>query len=233
MQFIFIILLIGLVLFLFRLYHLANDDYILIKKDVVLEDIFNSAFVCSLTALFFARTFYVLFNPHPVFFNPLGFLLFPYFPGLSLTGGVLGGILSILLYSKMKNFPSQRVFDFFTISFIFVLPFGLIGYSLLSHDITTGNTVKLVMYSIILIFSNIYLYPKAGALEIKDGTLSMLFLVFFSLTSLLGTAIDHPGIRYFLTHRENFILLFILIVSIIFIIKQEIIERINFNGRQT
>ncbi len=232
MQFFFIVLLIGLVLFLFRLYHLANDDYILIKKNVTIEDIFNSAFICSVVALLFARLFYVLIHPNPIFINPLGFLLFPYFPGLSLTGGVLGGAISILIYSKLNNFPIKRVIDFFTISFIFVLPFGLTGYFLLSHDITIGNTVKLIMYLIILIFSNIYLYPKASILEIKDGTQSMLFLVFFSLTSLLGAAIDHPGINYFLTHKENFILLLVLVVSIIFVIKQEIIERISFDGKQ-
>ncbi len=230
MQFFFIVLIIGLVLFLFRLYHLANDDYVLVKKNITLEDIFNSSLACSIFALLSARFFYVVFNPEPIFLNPLGFLLFPYFPGLSLTGGVVGGLLSLFAYSRMKKFPISRVFDFFTISFIFILPFGLIGYFLLSRDITVGNTIKLIMYTVIMIFANIYLYPKASALEIKDGTLTALFLIFFTLVNLLGSAIDHPGTQYFITHWENFILLLILVFSVIFILKQEIVGRV-LNGK--
>src|SRR3989344_4638147 len=222
MQFFIFVLVICLVLFLYRIYHLANDDYVLLTKNITLEDIFNAVFVCSLVSLLFSRFFYVFMNPNPVFLNPLGFLLFPYFPGLSITGAILGGALALFLFCKKKKIPRARVFDFFSISFIFVLPFGFIGYFLLSQDFTTGNIIKFILYCLILVASNIYLYPKASTLEIKDGTISALFLVFFSLISLLGVAIDHPGISYFISHRENFILLLILILSIGIILKQEI-----------
>lgn len=226
MQFFIFVLIGALVLFLFRLYHLGNDDYVLAKKNITLDDVFNATFVCSLVSLLFSRIFYVFMNPDNVFLNPLGFLLFPYFPGLSLTGGLLGGILTLFLYCRRKKIPRARVFDFFSISFIFVLPFGFIGYFLLSQDFATGNIVKFILYCLILAASNIYLYPKASTLEIKDGTISALFLVFFSLISLLTGAIDHPGTSYFISHRENFILLSILLFSIMIILKQEILGRI-------
>ena len=226
MQFFIFVLTGALVLFLFRLYHLANDDYVLVKKNITLDDIFNAAFVCSAVALLFSRIFYVFMNPETVFLNPLGFLLFPYFPGLSLTGGLIGGILALFFYCRRKKIPRARFFDFFSISFIFVLPFGFIGYFLLSQDFTTGNIIRFILYCLILIASNIYLYPKASVLEIKDVTTSALFLVFFSLISLLAGAIDHPGTAYFISHRENFILLLILILSIGIILKQEIVGRI-------
>lgn len=226
MQFFIIVLVFCLVLFLYRIYHLANDDYVLVKKNITLEDIFNAVFICSFIALLISRIFYVFMNPSPLFFNPLGFLLFPYFPGLSSTGAIIGGTLTLLVYARIKEIPVGRVFDFFSISFIFVLPFGVIGYFLLSQDFTVGNIVKLVLYSVLLIASNVYLYPKASSLEIKDGTISFLFLIFFALISLLASAIDHPGTNYFLSHKENFILLFILVVSVSLILKQEIIGRI-------
>lgn len=225
MQF-FIFILIGtLVLFLFRLYHLSSDDYVLAKKNITLDDIFNVAFVCCVPALLLARIFFVAMNPQGVFLNPLGFLLFPYFPGLSLTGGLIGGALTLYWVSRKKKFPIGRVFDFFSIAFIFTLPFGFVGYFLLSQDFTAGNVVKFVLYCLILVGSNIYLYPKASSLEIKDGTISALFFVFFSLISLLAQAIDNPGTAYFISHRENFILLFILLLAVLFILKQEIIGR--------
>src|SRR3989344_2886665 len=110
MQFFIFVLVICLVLFLYRIYHLANDDYVLLTKNITLEDIFNAVFVCSLVSLLFSRFFYVFMNPNPVFLNPLGFLLFPYFPGLSLTGVLIGGILALFLYIRIKKFPLGRVF---------------------------------------------------------------------------------------------------------------------------
>ncbi|MBI2621527.1 MAG: prolipoprotein diacylglyceryl transferase [Candidatus Levybacteria bacterium] len=227
MQFLILVLFASLVLFLFRLYHLAFDDYILVKKNIELDDVFNVAFACSLLALLFSRIFYVVINPERVFSSPLGFLLFPYFPGLSLTGGLFGGIVALFFLSRKKKFPIGRIFDFFSISFIFSLPFGFVGYLLLSQEFTSGNLVKLILYGLILTASNIYLYPKASLFEIKDGTISALFLVFFSLISLLTRAIDHPGTMNFITYRENFVLLLILISGVLFILKQEIIGRIS------
>jgi|SRR3989344_9282221 len=232
MQFFIIVLIVSLVLFLFRLYHLAVDDYVLTKKNITLDDIFNVAFIASLISLFFSRAFFVFANPSNVFMNPLGFLLFPYFPGLSLTGGIIGGILALFLLGRKKKFPIGRVFDFFALSLVFVLPVGFVGYFFLSQDITAGNFIKLALYVLIFFVSNIYLYPKASSLEIKDGTISGLFLVFFSLISLLGRAVDNPGVSYFISHKENFILLFILLFSTSFILKQEIVGRLSFkNGK--
>ena len=232
MQFFIIVLIVCLVLFLYRIYHLGNDDYVLIKKNISLEEIFNSVILVSLFSLLTSRIFYVVLNPLPAFHSPLGFLLFPYFPGLSATGAVVGGAGVLFVYSRYRKFPIGRIFDFFSISFLFVLPFGFLGYFLLSGEVTVGALVKLVIFSVILFFTNIYLYPKASALEIKDGTISMLFMIFFSLVSLLGAAIDHPGKNYFLTHRENFILLAFLITSVILFLKQEITGRVTFkNGK--
>lgn len=227
MQIFFIVLIIGLVLFLFRLYHLGNDDYVLVKKNVSLEQVFNCALFCSFVALLFARAFYVVFNPLPIYLNILGFVLFPYFPGLSLVGGLLGGAGALYFYARRNKFPLGRIFDFFSMSFIFVLPIGLVGYFLLSRDITVGGIVKLALFSLFSISANIFLYPKAPSLEMKEGTSSILFLIFFSLVMLLTSAIDHPGISYFVHHTENFVELGILIVSIILILRQEIIGRIR------
>ncbi len=227
MQIFFVVLIICLILFLFRLYHLGNDDYILIKKNVTLEQIFNCAFICSFFALFSARLFYVIFHPIPVFLNILGFILFPYFPGLSLVGGLLGGALALYVYSRRRKFPIGRVFDFFTMSFIFTLPIGLVGYFILSRDFTPGGIVRLIIYLVIFVSANIFLYPKAPSLEMKEGTSSILFLIFFSLTALLSSAIDHPGVGYFTTHLENFIELAILVFSVILLLRQEIIGRIR------
>lgn len=221
MGFFFIVLIICFVLFLFRLYHVANDDYVLAKKNTTLDEVFNSAFVTGFVSLLFARFFYVVFNFDPLFLNPLAFLIFPYFPGLSLLGGVVGGILALYLYGRAKKFPIGRVFDFFTVSFTFVMPFGLIGYFLLSGDFSVGGLVKLILFTIIAVFANLYLQPKASTLEIRDGSISILFLIFFSLTMLLTNAIDQTGIQNFINRKENFLYLGFLLLGVLLIVKQE------------
>lgn len=221
MGFFFIILLIGFVLFLFRLYHVAKDDVVLVKKNIALEKVFDAAFIAGIVSLLFARIFYAIFNPDPAFLQPLVFLVFPYFPGLSLLGGVIGGIIFLYYYGKQNNFPIGRVFDFFTVAFTFVLPFGLIGYFLLSGDYSIGGAVRLVLFSLIALAANLYLHPKASSLEIKDGSISILFLIFYAITMLLTSAIDRPGLSNFILHKENFVYLFILAVGIILILKQE------------
>jgi prolipoprotein diacylglyceryltransferase len=223
----FLVLILCLVLFLYKLYHLAIDDYILMKKNVSVDQMFNCAILCSLVGLFFARLFYVFFHPSPIFLNPLGFLLFPYFPGLSVVGGLLGGGAALYLFSRQKKLPMGRVFDFFALAFTFVMPIGLIGFYLLSGHLGKGGIVEIILFSLILITSTVYLYPKATSLEIKQGSMSILFIIFFSLTLLLGNAIDNPGLLYFKTHPENFILLIMLAASVALILRQEITGRIK------
>lgn len=227
MQLIFIVLILCLVLFLFRLYHLAIDDYVLIKKNVNLDDIFNAAFVCSLFALFFARVFYIGSHFSTNFLNPLVFLVFPYFPGLSLLGGLLGGGVTLFLYGRARKFPIKRVFDFFTVAVLFTMPIGLIGYIFLSGLHTHGQIVRLVLLILLLLFTNLYLYPKAHSLEIKDGSLSMIFVIFYSLISLLSTSMDNPGLNNFIANKENFLQIGILIVAVLLIGRQEILGRFD------
>jgi prolipoprotein diacylglyceryltransferase len=222
MSFFFVVIIICFILFLYRLYHVANDDLVLQKKNITLEEIFNAAFVCGLASLLSARAFYVILHPDPVFFSPLGFLIFPYFPGLSLLGGIFGGLICLFIYGRNKRFPMGRVFDFFTVSFTFILPLGLVGYFLLSGDFSLGGLVKLIMFTVIALAANLYLHPKASSLEIKDGSISILFLIFFSLTMLLTNAIDNPGTSYFIHHKENIVYMVLLAVGVILFAKQEL-----------
>ncbi len=227
MSFFFLVLLGCFILFLYRLYHLATDDYVLLKKNVSLEQIFNAAFACSFIALFFSRFFHVLFHPQPVYLSILGFLLFPYFPGLSLTGGVLGGFVSLYIFGKVKHLPIGRVFDFFSMALLWVLPIGLLGFFLLSQEITPGGIVRLIMYVALLLGATLYLFPRVGSLEMKDGTVSILFFIFLSLASLLGNGIDQRSISVFFEQKENYVLLLAFGFSVILLIKQELLGRIS------
>lgn len=125
MQFLILVLLFCFFIFLFALYLLTRDDFVFIRKDVSLEKVFNMAFTTFAASILGARILYVILNPSSNFFNPLVFLLFPYFPGLSLVGGVGGGVLFLVFLCKYQKLPMGRLLDFFSISFLSALPMGI------------------------------------------------------------------------------------------------------------
>src|SRR5256885_4366774 len=124
-----IILIPAFFIFLYTLYTLAKDDYILIRRNISAEDIFDISFLVGISSLIFSRFFYFLV--HPFTNQNILFLIFSTKGQFSLFGGFLGGVLVLYLISKYRRIPLGRVFDFFVFSFIVCLPFGFLGYGIL------------------------------------------------------------------------------------------------------
>lgn len=225
MNLIFLIILISFFIFLYFLYYLCRDDFVIVRKDIKMEKIFNMAFLTAFVSLFSARFFYVLFNPLPQFLNPLGFLAFPYFPGLSLIGTIIGASVFIYIYASFKKMPIGKMFDLFTLSFIEVLPIGLLGTFILVLGKTTllFNVIFVMSIFIFLGFMKI-IYPFSSKGEIKDGSLSLIFLLFFSfLYFITKLFIDIKNFSFL--NLENIALLIVLFSSTILLLNQEIVDK--------
>ena len=225
MHFLIFVLIICFFIFLFSLYFLANDDMVIIRKDMPMEKIFNTAFLTVLVALLFSRVFYVIFNPQNIFLNPLGFLLFPYFPGLSLLGGLLGGMLFLSLYSNNQRLPLGKTFDFFALSFLSTLPVGFLGVFILSGKSYFLKFIfAFITYSITyFVFAKILL-PLSFSGKIKNGSLSIIFVVCFSVISFFLLMLS--GFKNFnIFSLENLTLLILFISSSVFLLKQEVIGK--------
>lgn len=225
MHFLIVVLIICFFIFLFSLYFLANEDLVIIKKDMPMDKIFNTAFLTALVALFFARVFYVIFFPKAVFFSVLGFLLFPYFPGLSLLGGVLGGAVFLLVYSKHLKLPVMRTLDFFAIALLSCFPIGFLGFFILSGINYFPVFVFTFLSYLILFFIFVKLaLPAFFKGEIKNGSLGALFFFCFSLVTFLAEIIaDFRNPK--LLSLENVLLVVLFIVSSAFILKQEMVGK--------
>ncbi len=223
MNFFIVFLFLGFFTALFSIYYLSRDDLILLRKDVSMEQVFNLAFVVFFGGLFFARLFYGLLYSTKIFINPLNFFLFPYFPGLLLTGGIAGGVLWLFFILKSKNLPIGRIFDIFSISILSCLSLGYIGFFWLSRqNLLSGIPIFLIIIYIILFYvfiKYIHQYLLKGIL--KDGSGGLLFLISFSAVSLIVNIFDKIRSNPFLGKPENPILFVILIVSIVAFIKQE------------
>lgn len=239
MQFFIFVLLICFLIFLFCLYLLANDDFVLLRKDVSTEKVFDMALVMSILSLLGARILYVIVNPNSGFLNPLVFIMFPYFPGLSLTGALIGALFAFFLfYAKYSKVPVGRLLDFFSISFLATLPVGLLGYLFLSW---VDNEVKhayiiglIVVYIILLIVVLKFCLPALLSGKLKDGTICLIFLISFSTISFTENAIGRGGKNLLSGGIEDVALLLIFFVSLVFLFRQEKlltkVKRLNFKN---
>lgn len=224
MQFFIFILLICLFIFLYCVYVLANDDFIFLRRDVVMEKLFNMIFLGSLVSLFTARLFYG-FSAKGIFANPLVFLLIPYFPGLSLLGGMVGAGVYLLFSMKRQgnSLPIGRICDFFSIAFLISLPVGFIGYFMFSEEsvgaIRMGS--QAAMYFILFIIFLKYFLPQLLNGKFKEGTITFLFLICFSIVSLIANAFAKISILDYFKNFENIILILIFIASLVMLVRYE------------
>lgn len=220
MHYLIFILFGGFVTFLFTLYVLCHDDFILFRKNIDMEKIFNIAFLSVFAGLFFARLSFVILYFTPLYINPLAFLLFPYFPGLSLPGGMLGGTLALILILGGKKYPEGRIFDFFVIAFFTaallceLALFG--GLFVLSKKVPLMHLYQILMLFVLLVTTTMISRKHA----IKEGSTGMLSIILFSLGSIAPLALDRP---YEVTHivKESSLWIVSCITAGIFFFKQD------------
>lgn len=225
MNLIFIPLLICFFLYLYVLYYLSKDDFVIIRKDVSMEKVFNLAFLTSLVALFFSRLFYTFFNPSDAILTPLGFLAFPYFPGLSLIGGIIGASVFLYFYANYKKLPKGKLFDLFSVSLASVLPAGF----LITFIILLGKTSILfnaLFVSSILLFVVFtkFIHSFASKGEIRDGSLGLIFIALISFLYFTESLFLNIKTFSFIS-SENITLLITLFASIVLLINNEIMDK--------
>ncbi|HSX40659.1 MAG TPA: prolipoprotein diacylglyceryl transferase family protein, partial [Candidatus Saccharimonadales bacterium] len=189
MHFFILVLLFCFLIFLFCLFEISREDFVFLRKSVTTERLFNLAFLTMLVGLFCARVAYVLFHPSTTFLNPLAFLLFPYFPGLSLSGGIVGVAGFMYLYGGIKKLPVGRVSDFFSLCFLSALPFGSLLFFVLSggkQNLILAGVTFFVYLLLFLIFL-FQLLPIHRLSKMKEGRMSFLSLTLALLVALIIT----------------------------------------------
>lgn len=182
-------LLLYLLVFLFTLYALARDDFLLLKKNISVEQMFNVAFITLFVGLFAARLLYVAFHFDLSYLNPLVFFLFPYFPGLSLPGGIIGVLLFSYFYLSAKKVPLGRTADFFGLAFLASLWTGLvvktIVFSLLQKHLLLVETIESILFGIVLFLFLFVIMPYQRRGELQDGSMVLMLLSLFAVISFV------------------------------------------------
>lgn len=217
MHFFIFVLLVCFLIFLYCVHVLTDDDFVFLRKNVDMEKIFNIVFSGVMVSFFTSRLFYGLFYSKDILLNPLAFLLFPYFPGLSLLGAVVGtGIYLAWLKTRKGNLlPIARIADFFSIAFLISLPIGFIGFMMfLEHiDIVRSGIQALVYFILSVVFLKFFL-PRLLNKEFKEGTITFLFLACFSAINLIANSFLKVNFIKYFKNPENIMLILIFIASI-------------------
>ncbi|MDP2649719.1 MAG: prolipoprotein diacylglyceryl transferase [bacterium] len=188
-----LIIIVSFLVFLFPLYILSKDDYALSKKNVSAEKVFDLALIFALLTLLFARLFYVLFNFSSNFFNPLYFFLIPYFPGLSFSGGILGSLLVLLLYSKTPKIPVLRIFDFFAISILCVFPIAFFIQNAYILTAEKTNIILFVLELLIYIILAVVFVRIFQKIKMEEGSMGFLILASLSFVMLVTKIFEKWG----------------------------------------
>lgn len=211
--------------FLFTLYYFSKDDFVVLRKDISLEKIFNLAILSVIFSLISSRLSYAILSGNPVYFQPLVFLAIPYYPGLSLVGALFGGYLFAYAYSSYKNLPTGKMLDLITMSFITILPLGFFLIFLFSLFKVSLFFNVIFTFSVILyfIFAKVIL-PFSLKGEIEDGSLGLIFLSIFSFI-YFTTKLFLDIKNFSFTNIENIMLLFIMFSSLVLLINREIVDK--------
>jgi prolipoprotein diacylglyceryltransferase len=215
-----LVLLPALLIFLFSLYRLVKDDYIFIRKGISLEQSYDISFITLWVSLFFSKLLYVLFhfsNKQNIFVQ-----FFSIKNGeFSLIGAIIGGVIALYIFSKYKKMPLGRMSDFFSLSFLYALPVGLLANAIfVSKNQLLYVFLNVIIYFVVVLFFVQFLYPKILNRTIKEGMLSILFLLFFSTISLLTSLLSSlKDIQTFLT-AQNGVTLLLFFFSIFLLIKE-------------
>lgn len=208
------------IIFLYSLYKLVKDDHVFIRKGISLEQSFDIAFICLWVSLVVSRLFFLFFQ-YPgqnIFLNFFSSKL----AGFSLVGAIIGAMIALYFVSKWKKLPLGRVGDFLSLSFLNALPFGYLAGTLMYAKTNLLHFgISTVSFLFSLLFFRKFLYPKLLSRSIREGTITILFLMFFSFVSLSTAFINALRTMHVTITGSNVAVAIMLVLTIILFWKQE------------
>lgn len=232
MDFFLEILIVCLLFFLYWIFVLAKDDFILLRKNVTLEHLFNLTFITLIISVIFARFFYVMGHLNPKYLDPLVLFLFPYFPGLSLIGGVIGAISFIAYRSLKRKIPFGRIFDIFSLSFFSVVPIAIflatVADFFILKKFSIFSPINFVL-SLSVFALSFWLFAKN---KLQDGSMGYLCFSIFSLIQLAIGFISRSKKDGIITLDSVSFSLLILVFIILFIKQEKFITKIANKKRK-
>ena len=185
------------------------------------EQTFDIMFASAWVSLFSARLVYFLYHPIT---SGNEFLIFlsPRTEGLSLTGGIIGGIVALYIIGKYKKVPLGRLADFVSLAFIIALPVGFLSYAFFfkPHEMLI-HLLSAIIYLCFMVYVVKFFYPKIMSRTLREGSLTIYLLEFFSVTSVALSFIPVGKKAINFISAENITLAILLLFSLFLLFRME------------
>lgn len=139
--------------------------------------IFDSVFIVSVAALIGARLGYIFLHFQDFSFHILRWIVVFVYPGLSLSGALLGLGLGFWILSERKTLvPFKESVDVITTAILIALPFILIGF------IGGGSLHPTTFYKLgAVLMLPILVFILKKRIRFEAGILALFILIFFSV----------------------------------------------------
>lgn len=187
------------------------------------EDVFDGLFWSLTGGIFAARLFYVLLNFKQFGLSILKFILINGYPGLSIYGMIIGGLLALFLFCYFKKIKFTELIDYFIPAFFLSLSFGKLGGFFSGEELVIKfashfNWTQLISaYEALLFLLGSWLAYKIifqiRKEKLAQGINLVFFLWYFSLVYFGFDKVKGYHL-YFLNYSFNWIVSFIFVLTL-------------------
>mgnify|MGYP003394961290 CR=1 FL=1 len=216
---IFYLLLIPTVyLSLFLLFVLIRHDFVILRRNITLIQIFDKILIAAFFGGFIGRLFYILNSQEFYLFNILAFFHVIRNPGFSIFGFFIG-LLSfcILLFRKSK--VMLRLTDIVSISFFPVIILNSFFVTFLKRNIRINLGVALMLLIVYIVALRIN-----KSFKVKDGVISCLLISTISIIAFIADIKSENRIIFFFSFSQiiaSITLILSLVLSSFIFLKQK------------
>lgn len=144
------------------------------------NNIFNMVIITILSGILGGKLLFIITNLSEFIKNPISFITdFGY--GFVIYGAIFGGMLAIVLYSKLKKWDALEVFDLVVPGLAIAQGFGRIGCLLAGccYGAETTSPLYIIFPENSLAISHVHLHPTQIYSSIFDFALGI-FLIMYS-----------------------------------------------------
>lgn len=217
-------------IFIYSLYILGKDDYVLIRKNLSLEQLFDFAFIGLFIGIILGEVLSFIFHP-AIGKSFISRLFSPTGASFSLTSVVLGCILVVYLIGKYRKLPIGRLFDFFSLALLSTLPAGyLLSILFVKRSDILYYVFPGIFYLVSQVFFWRFLLPRTTNGKLRDGSLCSLFLLTFSTVSLFVSLFYEFAHTSLHIEAEELILMGMFFLGLFFLLRinrKQILKRKN------
>jgi hypothetical protein len=186
---------------LFILFVLSKHDFVLLRKNISVGQIFDLAIVFIFGSLFFGRFFHILNSGQFDLISPIKFFYFFKFPGFSFLGFIVSGASIVYFYFR-KTKALSRIYDIFALAFfpIVIASIAFFNYSVFSIEIS------FILLAILIGVFMSFLHSHSKYF-MRDGNIALLTVSLFSFHAFV--------VQFFETNYKIILFSFIQWISLI------------------